>query len=39
MIDMLPFPIGGLILAYGLYQREGTQDENENEILDAELDV
>lgn len=36
-IDMLPFPVGALILAYGLYQRE-TPDEEE-EILDAELDV
>lgn len=38
-IDMLPFPIGGLILAYGLYQRDGSQDEDEDEILDAELDA
>jgi hypothetical protein len=38
-IDMLPFPIGGLILAYGLYQRDGTPEEDEDEILDAELDV
>ena len=40
-IDMLPFPIGGLILFYFLYQRDGPQDEEdlEDEILDAELDV
>ena len=39
-IDMLPFPIGGLILAYGLYQRDGIpEEEDEDEILDAELDV
>ena len=38
-IDMLPFPIGGLILAYGLYQREASPEEDEDEILDAELDV
>ena len=39
-IDMLPFPIGGLILAYGLYQRDDTSEEEDvDEILDAELDV
>ena len=35
---MLPFPVGAIILAYGLYQRE-TPDEDDDEILDAELDV
>jgi hypothetical protein len=39
MIDMLPFPIGGFLLAYGLYQREDEGDENESEVLDAELDA
>jgi hypothetical protein len=37
-IDMLPFPVGAIILAYGLYQRE-TPEEDDDEILDAELDV
>jgi hypothetical protein len=43
MIDMLPFPIGGFLLAYGLYQRDEDEDEeedeNESEVLDAELDA
>ena len=37
-IDMLPFPIGAIILAFGLYQRESDVEE-EDEILDAELDI
>ncbi|MGB2052398.1 MAG: hypothetical protein ACPHXY_01215 [Poseidonia sp.] len=39
MIDMLPFPIGSFLLAYGLYQRDDEGDENESEVLDAELDA
>ena len=34
MIDLIPFPVGGLFLAYGLYQRTTTEEE----VLDAELD-
>ena len=34
MIDMLPFPLGAMFLAYGLYQRR----ESEDEVLDAELE-
>jgi len=37
-IDMLPFPIGAIILAFGLYQRESDVEEDD-EILDAELDI
>lgn len=47
MIDLLPFPIGGLLLAFGLYQRQAVSDEEEDakttpsidEVLDADLDV
>lgn len=34
MIDLVPFPVGGLFLAYGLYQRTAAEEE----VLDAELD-
>ena len=39
MIDMLPFPIGAFLLAYGLYQRDDEVAEDESEVLDAELDA
>jgi hypothetical protein len=41
MIDLLPFPVGALLLAFGLYQRNATQDidEQTDPVLDAELDV
>lgn len=39
MIDMLPFPIGGFLLAYGLYQRDDEAGEDQPEVLDAELDT
>lgn len=41
MIDLLPFPVGALLLAFGLYQRKATQDieEHTDPVLDAELDV
>ena len=41
MIDLLPFPVGAFLLAFGLYQRKAMQDaEPEVEgVLDAELDV
>lgn len=35
MIDMLPFPVGALLLGFGLYQRKEVDDE----VLDAELDA
>jgi hypothetical protein len=34
MIDMLPFPIGAMLLAFGLYQRRDGNDE----VMDAELE-
>ena len=45
MIDLLPFPVGALLLAFGLYQRKAdttsptTDALQSDEILDAELDV
>jgi len=41
MIDLLPFPVGALFLAFGLYQRKAIQDtvEVDEAVLDAELDV
>ena len=39
MIDMLPFPVGAFLLAYGLYQRDDEVAEDESEVLDAELDA
>ena len=38
MIDMLPFPVGAILLAYGLYQRSESEEESD-EVLDAELDA
>ena len=38
MIDMLPFPVGAIFLAYGLYQRSESEEESD-EVLDAELDA
>ena len=38
MIDMLPFPVGAIFLAYGLYQRNESEEEPD-EVLDAELDA
>lgn len=38
MIDMLPFPVGAIFLAYGLYQRSESEEEFD-EVLDAELDA
>ena len=35
MIDMLPFPVGALLLGFGLYQRKEADDD----VLDAELDA
>lgn len=34
MIDLLPFPVGALFLAYGLYQRKASEED----VLDAELE-
>jgi hypothetical protein len=46
MIDLLPFPVGALLLAFGLYQRKADADHamlsassDAEGILDAELDV
>ncbi len=46
MIDLLPFPVGGLLLAFGLYQRQAVAEEHEtktapsiDDVLDADLDV
>jgi len=39
MIDMIPFPLGALLLAYGLYQREEDVSDAEPEVLDAELEA
>ena len=36
MIDLLRFPVGAIFLAFGLYQRNAS--ESEEEILDATLD-
>ncbi|MEL0331903.1 MAG: hypothetical protein VW982_06780 [Candidatus Poseidoniales archaeon] len=36
MIDFLPFPFGAIFLAFGLYQRNAK--ESEEEILDATLE-
>ncbi|MCH1541031.1 MAG: hypothetical protein L7S56_06345 [Candidatus Poseidonia sp.] len=39
-IDMIAFPVGALLLAYGLYQHDESEEEEETElILDAVLDV
>jgi len=38
MLDMLPFPFGGLFLALGIYQMAATNTEEEDEVLDAELE-
>ena len=38
MIDMLPFPVGAIFLAYGLYQRTEAEEDSD-EVLDAELDA
>lgn len=43
MIDLLPFPIGALLLAMGLYQRSAIapsdeNGENEGDVLDAQLE-
>lgn len=38
MIDLLPFPVGALLLAFGLYQRQHLAQEPSAPI-DAELDV
>lgn len=38
MIDLLPFPVGALLLAFGLYQRQHLAEEPSAPI-DAELDV
>ena len=42
MIDLLPFPVGALFLAMGLYQRSATASTSQeerlhDEVLDAEL--
>ncbi len=38
MIDLLPFPIGGILLAFGLYQRKESE-EAANDVMDAELEA
>lgn len=40
MIDLLPFPIGALLLAMGLYQRSAIapSEENDDDVLDAQLE-
>lgn len=38
MIDLLPFPVGGFFLAFGLYQRQQTAEVTLDPV-DADLDV
>ena len=38
-IDLIPYPLGGFLLAFGLHLRSAEEPKSSDVVLDAELDV
>lgn len=39
MLDLIPFPLGAIVLLYGLYQRQPSEEDDEgSDVMDAVLD-